>query len=699
MTPVGSPISIGMRTLRSAGPEVALAALSLAPRGELPSLDAFRFVALLWVVARIGDRARRRFLPELAGAEALLAAFCLAAGATIAALTWLGAVGLLWYQAAGPALAATSLGLRRASPLSGDPSVASPGAPEPARERSEAMLLAFVGALVVATVAVEMQRHRYTPPGVYTYDEVSYHLPAAAIWLRYGDLRTPKPPFGDPATPFYPLAGELVSWLLISPFGDSDLFARWTELPAGLALLLATYVLGRRFALSRAAVCAAMLLALTVPRLVPQLFLSAGNDVWNGLAVLATLFALHLWCERPGARRAAFFGVCLGLLVGVKYLGLLELVVLVPVGAVAFRLRPSWRESAVALGVAAGVGGFAYLRNLFGTGNPVFPQTISFAGIELLPGLAGAGLGERDIGAAARSVEPLGFLLTRIDLFGRVWRWIALPAAVLAPLVALARGGRSERRSALWMVIAPALFVLWVMLIHDHRDLRFLVAPLVLTLLSFGWLLDRLDARDGGRLASAGALVVAGLVVASHADERRWLAGAALALVASLFWSRARAWPSARLWQLARCGAAVAALALVLLLPAWTSKYRRLRARYQPVAAELARLTGGRSVRIAYVGGNQPYFLFGDRLQNSVHAVPPAGPVEEQYWDFGRTVAFPPRHRTSRAFAKNVNQLGITWMVVERSGVEFPERSMVADWRHWRLAARVDGAELWRVRP
>ena len=68
---------------------------------------------------------------------------------------------------------------------------------------------------------------------------LSYHLSEVATWIRYGDLRMLRFSMGDPSTPFYPVLGEMASWVLIAPFRDSDVAARWSQLPFALFSFLA----------------------------------------------------------------------------------------------------------------------------------------------------------------------------------------------------------------------------------------------------------------------------------------------------------------------------------------------------------------------------------------------------------------------------------------------------------------------------
>src|SRR5664280_2233091 len=112
-------------------------------------------------------------------------------------------------------------------------------------------------------------------------------------------------------------------------------------------------------------------------------------------------------------------------------------------------------------------------------------------------------------------LEPLRFLWDRVDLLGPLFRWILLPAAVLAPLLAfLSWLGSRVRRSrpvdgpgveageVVLLTLPVVLYLTFVRLMVDHRDIRYLYGGLALAGIAVAWLLERLPPRAArlGRL-------------------------------------------------------------------------------------------------------------------------------------------------------------------------------------------------------
>src|SRR5258706_9780 len=95
-------------------------------------------------------------------------------------------------------------------------------------------------------------------------DALTYHFPAAALWLRTGHLALLETWFFNPANTYSPLAGStFVAWWL-APVG-SDVLARNVQSPALLLIFFAAIRLMRSLGV-RAAVAALLALALLLAR-------------------------------------------------------------------------------------------------------------------------------------------------------------------------------------------------------------------------------------------------------------------------------------------------------------------------------------------------------------------------------------------------------------------------------------------------
>ncbi|HEX9670714.1 MAG TPA: hypothetical protein VGC93_14680, partial [Thermoanaerobaculia bacterium] len=411
-----------------------------APRG----VQAAVLAAVVAALGRAGWAAALALLPDAGRASRATCAFCVAVALATATATFLGHCG--WLRPApfliGSAAAALAVRWAARGRLAVARATAEASPPPPAAPRLlalERLLLAaaLLGLAVVTLRAVRAER--YALPGSFGFDDLSYHLSAVATWHRYGDLRMLKFDMGDPSTAFYPIGSELVAWVLLAPFRDSDVAARWAQLPFLSAALAAVAALARTLGLSwRNALLAAALFWAT-PRMVPLFSLSAGNDLSTAFFAVGAGDALLLLGRRPAAGRSIYAGLAVGLLVGTKYIGLLfcgPLLLVLAASAAAHRREWSVRRGlsvlALAAGVALAAGGYTYVRNAWSTGNPIFPAPVAIAGQTLLPGWEAVTIAERRR-LPEFAIDVPRFLTRRPDLFGALFPWTLLPAALLAP--------------------------------------------------------------------------------------------------------------------------------------------------------------------------------------------------------------------------------------------------------------------------
>src|SRR4030095_13302462 len=119
-----------------------------------------------------------------------------------------------------------------------------------------------------------------------------------------------------------------------------------------------------------------------------------------------------------------------------------------------------------------------YLRNAVSTGNPIFPAPVRMLGIEL-PGWAN--ILERDT-SPEYQIDVWHFLTRRTRLFGSYFPFTLLPAALLAPLAALAR---RRWREALVFALPVVFFLQFRFLMHDHRDIRYFLPGIALAAVAF----------------------------------------------------------------------------------------------------------------------------------------------------------------------------------------------------------------------
>ncbi len=727
----------------------AVAAALLAGAALDPRPRAAQVLVLVAMVAALGwtgARLARRLLP----AEDLLTRALFAAELAIALATLLAtALGHLGALRPGLFLLlvalcfAVSLGV----PIAADPGEETgdpPEAPPPARStprqlslrvRLERGLLLAAAIALCGALAVEVARAVDQPHGLYGPDDLSYHLPAVAVWQRFADLRMLKFSVGDRSTSFYPIVPELGAWTLLAPLRDSDVAARRTQVLFALLSLAAVASLARRLGLGWRQAALAVLVYLTFERAFPVLAWSAGNDHEAAFFTLAALDGALLLLARPSRGAALYTGLGLGLVAGSKYIGLYfaaTVAAVLGLGLAARAVRVRRRAGAAAsvssdssassagfrdlgsqlaiLAAAALVtGGYAYLRNAWTAGNPVFPAPVGLFGHALLPGWKEATLAWRRH-LSVYPIEPIGFLLRRADVFGPLFPYTVLAGSVLAAPYLLLR-----RRPLVLVAVAalPAVFYLqFVFLMHDHREARYILAALALGALDLAWLLE---SEESAWIAALRALCLVAIFdfacrrmgLRHERELALLLAAVALgpAIGSARHWRRPSfAWSPVRLSRSAGARWTAAALAIALaLLVAWplgaaVATYQAGKLTAEPAAAALERSAGPAGARVAYVGSNQPYLFFGSRLQNEVEIVPRTWDLAAQYYRWGGRVEFPFDDGNRRRWRRILDQLGVTLVVAVRSDEEGPERGWLeSDPGDFKLLYDDGATEIWRV--
>ena len=333
-------------------------------------------------------------------------------------------------------------------------------------------------------------------------------------------------------------------------------------------------------------------------------------------------------------------------------------------------------------------------------GNPIFPAPVTVAGVEILPGWEHATIEHRK-SAPEFFIDVPHFLTQREDLFGPFFPFTMLPAALLAPLLALAR-----RRFVAAMILSlPVVFFLqFLFLMHDHRDMRYFLPGVALAALALAWLLAQAGPWASPLRAALLALITyqvcRRLPVSGAWEVLLALALFAAAAAAVWAWERSRekdGWrDGARRWGGLAAAAAVGIAALSL--GPSVEKYQRVKLRDRPAPLALESLASPDGARVAYVGLNQPYLFFGRRLQNDVQIVPRNWNLEDQYYTWGGSAEAPYQAGRYKRWRSILDRLGIEYVVVARTPWADPERQWILKRTgDFQLVWEDQEAQIWRV--
>lgn len=431
-------------------------------------------VIIAWVVARM-------LVPERNAPKrlliALLAAFVTAC-ATGGALGIVGALSFRGYLLLlGPLAAGTVLVWRRRRSRE-----ASLPRAETDASRPVAITLVLAAFVSFGALAAKLA------DGIPEHDELTYHLFFPTQWLADQRMSLIDTPFGDAAPAYAPAAGALWYAWLMAPMagpipGDPSLdslvhggigtIAKIGQFPFLLLLGAGLTVLARRLGATSLAYLPAALLPF-MPLVLRQAA-SASVDLMMAGFLIAALALIREYQATGSRVDACAAGLSLGLACSVKFVALAYApFVLIPAAfAWVERKRPS---AAVAFLIAAIAAGSPwYLRNLFLTGNPVFPADVSIFGRTIFPGaytrqaMTESVFYVSDPGAiGAVAIGTVGF-----------WFAIVCGAAIIAAFFLAWRS--PAWRSLAW--IAPCVIIWHFAVVPYNTQVRFLIWVAALTLL------------------------------------------------------------------------------------------------------------------------------------------------------------------------------------------------------------------------
>ena len=470
-------------------------------------------------------------------------------------------------------------------------------------------------------------------------DAPIYHLYFAARWARSGSVELVPTPFGEEAATYFPVDGDLwLTWLVSTGMGPFVKTGQWPFLVLGA---IALYGLARRAAAPWPAAVLPPALWVSVPIILMQSSFANVDLVWAAFYFSATYFLLQ-WLEvSDGDPRRPFllFALACGIVIGTKTVGgVFVVLLLLPVFAVLSR-RGSRLPHLACLTIGMLVpSAYWYGRNVWLTGNPVYPLQLSLFGRVWADGWYGRSAMEAT--AYHLPVIAWGTFVVRLWLVaGGIGLTLATVGIVSGGVQAFSSSSEPRARRALSLFSSLAVIqvlLYWYVVPYNTQE-RFLSAAFGLAFVPLATFAARHSVLHATVCLLVGWQLVAlryggGFTLLRLTDNplalgsvwAPWCLPASLAIATvALKWVRRARWIVA--------GTAVLLGCCLAARPAASWLAERPLLRFYPRTEFAARLWPGWEIleraarptgsRIAYTGTNLPYYLLGTGLRNEVSYV------------------------------------------------------------------------------
>lgn len=325
-------------------------------------------------------------------------------------------------------------------------------------------------------------------------DAPIYHLYFAARWWKDGRLSLIPVPFGESAATYFPANGDLwFTWLMTTWGGDR--LARIGQAPfLGLAAV-AVWGIARRLKASRNASLLAVCWFVSSTPLLIFSFEANVDSIFIASYLIAVHFFLSVLVDGEGAPTLILGGLAAGLALGTKTVGLVFIppLLLMALGIMGLQRRSARKLAVPGLSVLLCLlipSAFWYGRNLFLTGNPLYPLNLRLFGRTVL-----AGWYDRDAMRFSPYYLPLGDWRALIDTVTAVLdaRLVPFWLGALAGFWMLGARRRDRTDGWVWAMsfLAVLNVALWWLFIPYRTQQRFFLQAVGLAAIPLARLLDR----------------------------------------------------------------------------------------------------------------------------------------------------------------------------------------------------------------
>lgn len=431
----------------------------------------------------------------------------------------------------------------------------------------------------------------------------------------------------------------------------SDMLVCAGQVAFWLAAGLATAGIARELGIGKPGALTGAAVVMLAPGFIQQATVPRVDIAFAAWLLIAFYFTMR-WGRSRRAGHLVLFGAALGLLTGTKSIGLMYSAI--PVLYFLYSLRGrgakrAARDVATAAALAFAFGGFWYARNWITTGNPLFPLDVSLLGISIFPGAYG-----REAMRAFHSSDPtelgriglffLGFWTEAFIMFGAATGFIYAFLLRKRPLK-----GRLYVLAAPWLLVAsfwllnpynnltngrflfPAFFMFGIYAALAIDEAKDLFGKIWLWLAPAAFVFSSLPNRyvslseDNDHLYKLWTTIFR--TIAGHNEGLLGPARTAVILVAGAL-ACAALFMLLKRTRIARCAAGIAAAVLLAfgMKASWNYQTAHKYEWYGafPAGSAWGRLnerSAAQPLRVAAVGNERMYGLFGNGLRNTVLTV------------------------------------------------------------------------------